>query len=444
MKKNYKEMLNASFEAATPEMRDDVRHAGIVTAPEKATAASGNQKRRHGFSRKYVQALIAACMCVVVLVSAVLVNTFAPMPGIPTDYSSFITLEINPAFSITVDKNGNLDRVTADNYDAEVVLDSIAEDGIRLKIHYDKAIKVLISYAQALGYFSTSDGINIDIYNCMAGEDVCQEMQNHIFESISGVATGAPAVTIGKMAKEKFFSIAKEIKADISETLAGDKLYAVMRGKKSYRDTRPETGDCPVEDIVGVSSEVLYDFSLIYYSAKVLSDLEEEFEDIADYIEDREITAERLFAENGLFLQSKKIRIDALLAWMGDSRTLTYENYEALSAMVMAEELEDDFEKLEELMSAYRDGGAKPETLEGLAERLLGNEVLLACYEAVSVKYPYSESNGILSGLMALERSYRQATSGFGSFDWLFGGHGNRNEDGHRGNGGKNIEDLED
>ncbi len=418
-KKDFKEMLNASFASATPEMREDVRDAMIVTTP---VATPERARRRTNYMRKYVPALVAACLCVVMLAGAVLGGVLLWNPAEPpatTDYSSLITVEINPAFSLTVDHDGNVECVTADNYDGEVVLEYLADKDVNLRLHYDGAISVLLSYAQLLGYFSTSDGIVIDIYNCTASKNTCDEMIAHISESISGVTEDnkTPTVTIGEMKREKLLAFAYEIQANISDAIEGSNLYELLKNKKSYSEKENGVGG----NLSAEATDALYDLALLYYSVNTLNDLANVLDGIEDYRALFGIDAEALFERNDLYVRVAVEHANALLAWSGDTRRLTAETYESLRDYAVVDTAETDYASIETLLNTYRNGGTELEVLDGIRDRLLVDANLAACYEQMKEAHPANPAGNLLSGLMKLERTYREATPAIGSLGWLFG-----------------------
>ncbi len=435
MKKNqYRDLLHTSLDAATPELREDVQTAPIVTSAHVEESSSPVRRRRRPV---YLRAAVAACLCLVLVVSVVAAVLLRAPDGTtppPTpDYRSYITVDINPSFSLTIDDKGNVTHVLAENYDGEVVLDSITREGVNLNRPYDATLRALLSYAEALGYFATSDGINIQIYNKDAS--VKEEMQTHINAAVASVAEKLPPVSVGELARETILGIAGEIYAGITDAIGDDDLFRIIETKRGYGDRRHDKGNGSSAD--DDMDNVLYELTLAYYSIEALEELADCLSHLENYLTLYDMTAEEAFREGGQYIRLMKKRVDALLAWMGDDRTLTQDTYGSLRADAIVAVDEEMQDALEDRQEEYRRGEASASIAADLAlvtAVLSADENVSAAYARLKAAYPVTDTTAFKQ-VTAMECSWRAATHLYGALDALFQPHGRQNADRENGFG---------
>ncbi len=420
-KKNYKQLLDASFEQATPELRADVREAPIViTSSDKTTAPA---RRPH---RNYMRHVMAACLALVLILSVTVVVLFRNPGGGDTpvdpvaDYRSYITLSINPSFSLTVDDSGIVTNVVAENYDGEVVLDSITEEKVNLTQQYDVTLRLLLRYAQALGYVSSSNGIQIDIYNYNKDNKIKEEMRAHIESALSVVDTGAVPVQVSDLARETILGIARDIYNEISDEIDEDDLFHIIGGKKGYGDRRPQGG--AHEGSEHIFDHTLFETTLVYYATASMDLLHETLAEAREYMTEQALTAEEFFSTGGMYARFLQQRTELLLTWMGDTRTLTAETFEILLAASEVSLTEDEIEELEEYVEDCRDEDEDDvAALTAFCQRLLAEDAnVAAVYERMKTLYGGDEIS--LKIVTALERSWRQCVQMFETLDKMHGG----------------------
>ncbi len=400
-KKDIKKMLNDSFESATPSQSEELRRTPIVTSAP-VTPSPSPARRAPVFGR--YRAVAMACMCLVVVaavVLAVVMNRGGTVPETPAgeNFSSYITLSINPSFALTVDQNGVVETLVAENYDGEIVLETIAADGVDMKLSYDSTIKRLVEYAKTLGYLKTSAGISIDIYHRGNDEKIKSNMKDKINETLEKLASGAPSVTIGDMSRDQVMEYAREVLEDIADDIGDDDLFEILKGKHGYAER--------ADQAPGEQDETIYDLFLSSYVMSVMDQMDELFEELSEYMEARGLTPAECEARSDLFYHYIKEHLDRYLAWMGDTRQLTPENYDAL--MAECEAGDDDVleDAVETLLDSYR--GKNQDAIEDAEEKL--SEVLedphaahwFACLKG---KYPMTDAS-LLQQVMQLEREYR-------------------------------------
>ncbi len=443
-KKDYKQMLNDSFASVTPEQSEELKQSPIIVTEAQFSASAASEKKKRPFYVRY-RSVAVACMCLVVAVAIVLgivlnqnpvapptdgvtppsgnTNT-PPATGIATDYKSYITVSINPAFSLAVGSDGIVENVVADNYDGEVVLKSISADHVNLRQSYEMIIKRLAEYAKALGYYESSQGIQIDIYNYHGSADVKEHMKNKIRESMQNMSDASRPLTVTEMNREKMYGYAKEVLEDLAEDMEDDDLFAILKNKHGYGDRHGNTSPENEKDI--------YDLFVASYVMKLMDQMSEMFEELNEYMENHGMTPEMCLRENDLFFLYIKEYIDKCLLWTGDDRTLTAENYDVLAAE--CESGDDDLleETVDGLLEGYRGNpkDAMEDAEETLAE-IMEDADAAAWIARMREKYPMTDAP-LMQQITELERDYR----GLLYVDGLHGmgngaGHGNSNNGGH-------------
>lgn len=153
--KNFKKLLNDEFEAASPELSEEVKNAPIITGKEaveiEVAARYGNTVAAESKRKLYIGAAFIAVL--IALVFAVLAATGTFGKGgvtIKTDY--VFAYEINPAVAFVTDENGVVKNVSSLNKDADVVL-SDEETANKIKnVPLETAVVTYTEAVAKLGY----------------------------------------------------------------------------------------------------------------------------------------------------------------------------------------------------------------------------------------------------------------------------------------------------
>lgn len=153
--KNFKKLLNDEFEAASPELSEEVKNAPIITGKEavevEIAARYGNTVVAESKRKLYIGAAFIAVL--IALVFAVLAATGTFNKGgvtIKTDY--VFAYEINPAVAFVTDENGVVKNVSSLNKDADVVLsDEETADKIK-NVPLETAVVTYTEEVAKLGY----------------------------------------------------------------------------------------------------------------------------------------------------------------------------------------------------------------------------------------------------------------------------------------------------
>lgn len=149
--KSWKDRLKDEFDALTPDLREDVRKAPIITQKEESPVSVGGgaiAKRRKGAS---VIALILIVAIIAVAIYCIFGGVFTP-----TADNLFFTVEINPAVAFVTDKNGVVKQVSAVNPDADIVLSDENTLNKMIGNSLSEAIVIYTDSSARLGYLDIS------------------------------------------------------------------------------------------------------------------------------------------------------------------------------------------------------------------------------------------------------------------------------------------------
>ncbi len=415
--KNYKDLLNISLDTATPPLREDVKTAPIVTSSHLEESETPRRVRRR--RPAYLRAAVAACLSLVLVLTAVTAVLLTrpqdtPPAGATTDYRSYITVDINPSFSLTVDSTGRVTNVVAENYDGEVVLDSIAADNISLALPYDNTLRLLLGYTKTLGYFTTSDGIQVGIYQYHTDDAVKEEMRTHISSVVASVGEGTPPLSIAEIARDALVEMAGELFEGITAAIGEEDLFRLLNEKRGFGDRRHD-GEAVVSD------DLLLELTYAYYAIASLDRMRDSFEELDVYLAEEGITAGEAFDLGGREVKRIQNRVNRLLAWMGDTRTLTSETYEALRESTEAYIREEDRDALSAWLDVYRFGGhAFPaQTAEEVYATVTAETHVGEITARIKAKYGANTDVSAFRIITTIESSWRLDTQFTDATDWL-------------------------
>ena len=112
--KNYLKNLKTELESRAPQMSNEVKQTTIVT----------QQKRKSPFASLFNswQRVAAFCVALVLVVGVGVIGaTHMTNNGYQAN-ATYMSVSINPSFSLVLDSNDKVVKVVATNYDGEVVL----------------------------------------------------------------------------------------------------------------------------------------------------------------------------------------------------------------------------------------------------------------------------------------------------------------------------------
>lgn len=139
---NFKKQLNKEFDKIIPTQSERLKNTKITIVQEKSSPKFNFKKMVLSFSLVLVFAFIS-------VFSVIFANRFGGNSGIKAEnYTSYITISINPSFSILTDEKGTVSNVVADNYDGEIVLSDLTFTNE----NYKTVIEKIINSCKKSGY----------------------------------------------------------------------------------------------------------------------------------------------------------------------------------------------------------------------------------------------------------------------------------------------------
>lgn len=189
--KNYFKHLKTELESRAPQMSNEVKQTTIVT----------QQKRKSPFASLFNswQRVAAFCVALVLVVGVGVLGTAHLTNNSYQANATYVSLSINPSFSLVLDSNDKVVRVVATNYDGEVVLtDQLATQ--LLGKSADQAASTLVEQAIALGY--AGDGVVNVTAVSSKGEDKAQKVLDKISHTASQTLQNLGSASVVETAKQ--------------------------------------------------------------------------------------------------------------------------------------------------------------------------------------------------------------------------------------------------
>ncbi len=262
--KNFKKLLNKEFESLIPAQSERLKNTPIVSVEQE-------EKPKKKFSL-WKTVVSFSCVLVFAVISVFAVN-FASKPTDKVkaeNYSSYITLSVNPSFSLLTDENGKVEKVVAENYDGEIVLMEVnyAEK------HYDVVIQDILKKCADMGYMASSQRINVSI-TCK-DEKVYSTIQKKVKEVASSLS-GDNNLNVEQKDTSYIKAIAQKYSDLITEDSDFDDVLEALKGKKSFFEWKREDE--------GENSEKTVDLMILKVVFGVAEEQMECFEEIDELME---------------------------------------------------------------------------------------------------------------------------------------------------------------
>lgn len=256
---NFKKLLKDEFDKIVPEQSERLKNTAIVSLEQ--------EKPKNKFSF-YKLAISLSCVFVFAFISifAVIFNFNNTPPK--SDYSSYITLNINPSFSLLTDKDGKVENVVAENYDGEIVLSGLSFNGEK----YDEAIEIIVSECKKLGFIATSDGISVGV-NCKS-DKIYQKIQTAITSVVETAVNGEKSFTIEKKDNSYIKDVASEYVDYLTSQSTFNEIISALKNKKGYFEERRE------QDVDGEQTTDLTLLKVVLECAEEQAECFEELDEI--------------------------------------------------------------------------------------------------------------------------------------------------------------------
>ena len=173
--KTWQERWFEELDAATPALTDDVLNAPLESAESSVSTRENDGEPKNVFQKLFatkksrVIGIVSACAACLVGLGIVLpsiLNPYMPpanSPVITAQANEAIVVEINPEAVFSVDGEGTVLSIVANNADADVILSSQAREDEMKGEKIEKAVEVFVDYAAQLGFldYSVPDAIRI-------------------------------------------------------------------------------------------------------------------------------------------------------------------------------------------------------------------------------------------------------------------------------------------
>ena len=181
--------LNKEFDEVVPPMSQRVKEQPIKIAQKAKTAQTVEPEKtqRNGRFSFTFRAVAVACSLLIVFVALAVI---IPNVGYRQN-DTFVSMKINPEFSLVADSKGKVVNVAAVNRDAEVVIYALKEEGQTIEgTDIEEALGRLATVSYQLGY--RVDGqISISAVSVRGDEatdEICRSAKAEVETSLADIA----------------------------------------------------------------------------------------------------------------------------------------------------------------------------------------------------------------------------------------------------------------
>lgn len=130
--------------------------------PKNSPIAQETSQPIHKFSKKKkIWTFSALGVALTLVISFAFIFSVISTPTVP----SLLLVEINPSATFILDEDGKVERISSNNFDADVILSSQERMEEMLGKSAEESIKIFINYAIELGYMDTT-GDSMTISSC--------------------------------------------------------------------------------------------------------------------------------------------------------------------------------------------------------------------------------------------------------------------------------------
>ena len=181
--------LNKEFDEVVPPMSQRVKEQPIKVAKQAKTAqtVAPEKTQRNGRFSFTFRAVAVACSLLIVFVALAVI---IPNVGYRQN-DTFVSMKINPEFSLVADSKGKVVNVAAVNRDAEVVIYALKEEGQTIEgTNIEEALGRLATVSYRLGY--RADGqisiSAVSVRGDAATDEICRSAKAEVETSLADIA----------------------------------------------------------------------------------------------------------------------------------------------------------------------------------------------------------------------------------------------------------------
>lgn len=153
MAKDLKNAIKKAYESETPDLRESIlcaceneEQATDVPSCQPAVAIAKKQP--------YLLRWIAAvASCLILFAAGILVGTILPKSNPVAITETCVYIDVNPSLELTLDEDNTVISCTAANSDAEIILNGMSLEGVKLKT----ALNAIVGSMYVNGYLTSDD-----------------------------------------------------------------------------------------------------------------------------------------------------------------------------------------------------------------------------------------------------------------------------------------------
>lgn len=398
---NFKKQLNKEFEKIIPPQSERLKNEKITVIQEKKPLPKFNFKKLIlSFSLVFVFAFIS-------VFSVIFANRSGGNSNFKAEnYTSYITININPSFSILTDEKGMVNNVVADNYDGEIVLSDLTF----VNENYQKAIEKIINSCKKSGYITSANAISVEI--ACKNQKNYSKIEKNIQNAINSVVNeNQNSVEIKEKNQELLKEIAKKFDDEIDENSDLEKIFKALKNQKGFLENKQE------DNVFSEKSNEICDLLLAEVILDFAEELSECFEDLEEIKEEYNLSNKELLEKaydetqiSSYVLKARKllVEIQTLSLKLGKSEILTDENYEKLKEKYTFGMDEDE---IEEMADAIEDVLEKSdyENYKSVLDSIFKNEKFKTVFDEKKAELG---NNLDLSLLLKLEKESKNYKNG--------------------------------
>ncbi len=210
--KQFKQQWEQELNKVVPSLRQDVLDEPI---PPKPTTTSWWQTfANFVFSNKRTFA-VATSFCLVLVIAVV---AFLPAINPPQQvFATTVMVEVNPSATFSVDKDGIVTNVVANNGDADVLLSNTNVAQQLKGIPAEQAVQIFVDYCAQLGYLDLAEQSAIRVSTCENGnqgvlDKICCQMQAYFQQKGAFVAVVAESLNLQTFTERAGLEATKTLK----------------------------------------------------------------------------------------------------------------------------------------------------------------------------------------------------------------------------------------
>ena len=378
---NFKKQLNKEFDKIIPAQSERLKNTKITIVQEKSSPKFNFKKMVLSFSLVFVFAFIS-------VFSVVFVNRSNGKSGIKAEnYTSYITLNINPSFSILTDEKGVVSNVVANNYDGEIVLSDLTFTNENYKTVMEK----IINSCKKSGYINSTNAISVEIAckNQKNYSKIEQEIQNAINSVVSG---NQNTVEIKEKNQELLKELAKTLDDAIDENSDLDKIFKALKNQKSFLEQKQK------DEVFSEKSSEICDLLLVNVILDFAEELSECFEDLEEIITEHNIDINELLKNvygestseaDDYIIKARKlvVEIQTLCKKLCSPILLTDKNYEKIKEKYTFGMTEDAIEEMAGAIEDVLENSDYKKDYKSVLDTILANKKVKAVFDELKAGF---------------------------------------------------------